>query len=631
MMTSAARKIAPTSRTSSGNNASVAGSTGSGESGRGSHSSGNHGPAKGKDPSLYGSSMAWPAPSSSAGSTTMHQPSGESAGESPQDGIMPPDREQFFDIAMEQASNHEQRQLAMTFRELFKDKKFDPHTFEVDFERLGELVNQFSIEREESKNNSSQPQPQPHSQSAAPQKKHPAVVPRSDSGSDQWVVNNAHSGEKLGEYNFRRQSIGLTTVTQSMTTSERSSMATGSEDLGHSRHSYKSGRSSVGLASTQSSNAAVASQVQAKELPGQHPGPSMMPQYPKGVAAASALSPPHQAQGQGPPPTEPKNEPVFDLDMMDGMDGFPCEQMADDLHDSATITSEITGLTGIFSEMPTDFEDDEDFQDDPYLEKYKEQVFEVPASNVQAIPDLPDYPLPHNRQPYQHPNQQQQQQQHYQGQQQQQQQYFPSHQYHQNHIIPPHQYAGVGGMPNNHNNNISNNMAYGYQAPPHQVPPQRPPPPHRLSRVGSTRQVVLRSNMRRMSRPRGLLKVSFSEVTVREYDRILSDNPACQNGPSIGIGWRYRNEYILHVDEHEHSRGRAPRKTDELVLNRVVREHMLRDLGYSQKQMAMAVRINNHVKNQRKQTVHNLSAAKVEEIMESAGGALFGALRRRRK
>jgi hypothetical protein len=111
--------------------------------------------------------------------------------------------------------------------------------------------------------------------------------------------------------------------------------------------------------------------------------------------------------------------------------------------------------------------------------------------------------------------------------------------------------------------------------------------------------------------------VQFGMVTLRCYERILSDNPAVQNGPAIGIGWRYKRGGIFDVEEFELGRTRM-RVAEELILPREVREKMLKEAGIPQKDIADMVRDILKSKNQRKQTINNLHTDGVEEAAESA-------------
>ena len=84
------------------------------------------------------------------------------------------------------------------------------------------------------------------------------------------------------------------------------------------------------------------------------------------------------------------------------------------------------------------------------------------------------------------------------------------------------------------------------------------------------------------------------------------------------------------MDDYEAKKG-PPRKPDQLVLNRDVRENILLRLGYSQKDIANATRINVRDKNKRRQTIQNLSTSNVEEKMENAANSvkrMFGFGRR---
>mmetsp|Transcript_18039 Transcript_18039/g.44888 ORF Transcript_18039/g.44888 Transcript_18039/m.44888 type:complete len:339 (+) Transcript_18039:231-1247(+) len=115
--------------------------------------------------------------------------------------------------------------------------------------------------------------------------------------------------------------------------------------------------------------------------------------------------------------------------------------------------------------------------------------------------------------------------------------------------------------------------------------------------------------------------VSFCEVKIRNYERILEVNPSVTSGPAVGLGWNYSPEEdeIYSVQNFEEVREFSRcNSTDELALPRDKREHLLRSWGYTQREIAGSVRTILRSKNQRKQTVQNLHASSYEEFMEKA-------------
>ena len=109
--------------------------------------------------------------------------------------------------------------------------------------------------------------------------------------------------------------------------------------------------------------------------------------------------------------------------------------------------------------------------------------------------------------------------------------------------------------------------------------------------------------------------VRFDEVRVRSYTQIMSDNPACRKGPSLGLGWKYK-EKVMDFEEWEIKRGRI-RRPSELHMGRRHREIVVRMLGYSDKDVAAAIRSSSRIQYQRRQTITNLGSAKMEEAMET--------------
>jgi len=111
--------------------------------------------------------------------------------------------------------------------------------------------------------------------------------------------------------------------------------------------------------------------------------------------------------------------------------------------------------------------------------------------------------------------------------------------------------------------------------------------------------------------------VSFANVNIREYERILGDNPSVTSGPPLGIGWRHTTEpLVVNINDYEDGKG-LPRASSEYLVPRAVRESLIRDhAGVSRREIATVVRTVNKEKAQRRKTVVNLPMQKTEERVE---------------
>ena len=115
--------------------------------------------------------------------------------------------------------------------------------------------------------------------------------------------------------------------------------------------------------------------------------------------------------------------------------------------------------------------------------------------------------------------------------------------------------------------------------------------------------------------------VTFKDVIVREYSVEMAYNPGCLAGPAIGLGWQYNILDPVSVDDWEFHR-RISRKGSQLLIARHEREDILRRWGFTDSQVAGLVRELNKLRNQRRQTVNNLGACKMEEAVEAARGKM---------
>jgi hypothetical protein len=114
-------------------------------------------------------------------------------------------------------------------------------------------------------------------------------------------------------------------------------------------------------------------------------------------------------------------------------------------------------------------------------------------------------------------------------------------------------------------------------------------------------------------------KVEFGTVQARFYEAIAEVNPSVSSGVAVGIGWMYKNGKVLPVDQWEAEKGGLVRSGRELVLPRRVRERMLLDGGFTQKDIAHATRMILKLKQQRKTTIEQLAAQQyAEDMFETA-------------
>jgi hypothetical protein len=157
----------------------------------------------------------------------------------------------------------------------------------------------------------------------------------------------------------------------------------------------------------------------------------------------------------------------------------------------------------------------------------------------------------------------------------------------------------------------------------------------------------------------GRKKVRFNAIQIRDYERIVGDNPSCTSGPplsyvqcSVGfekklgtklifsfinvsvqicsIGWKYGKTAIIDVNSYESAR-QYRKNSIRLILSREEREALLLNWGASFHDIVESVRGNIKVKNQRRQTVTNLGKVeRIEEAFESATRKLKRALMLRR-
>jgi len=77
-------------------------------------------------------------------------------------------------------------------------------------------------------------------------------------------------------------------------------------------------------------------------------------------------------------------------------------------------------------------------------------------------------------------------------------------------------------------------------------------------------------------------QVFFYEVSIREYPRILGDNPAVTEGVPLALDWDHQNQYKVNVEMYEFTRAPVRRKSRrKLMMSSTTRFRTLIEAGYS--------------------------------------------------
>jgi hypothetical protein len=112
--------------------------------------------------------------------------------------------------------------------------------------------------------------------------------------------------------------------------------------------------------------------------------------------------------------------------------------------------------------------------------------------------------------------------------------------------------------------------------------------------------------------------VSFGMIQVREYNRVVGDNPAVSNGPPMSIGWEFVQKEAVSV--HVYEKRKLSRRTSDLRMSNFTRKSMLReDCGFSWEEIRTAEKRVRKIQRQRRQTIQRgETATAIEYAMESA-------------
>jgi hypothetical protein len=76
-------------------------------------------------------------------------------------------------------------------------------------------------------------------------------------------------------------------------------------------------------------------------------------------------------------------------------------------------------------------------------------------------------------------------------------------------------------------------------------------------------------------------RVSFGDITIREFPMILGDNPSCSNGAPVTIDWFPQNVHTRNLDLFEYMHGERRQGRKALLIPVETRGIMLLDAGYS--------------------------------------------------
>jgi hypothetical protein len=118
-------------------------------------------------------------------------------------------------------------------------------------------------------------------------------------------------------------------------------------------------------------------------------------------------------------------------------------------------------------------------------------------------------------------------------------------------------------------------------------------------------------------------QVSFSTIQFYHHLVILGDNPGGMSGPPLSISWDALDTTILCVDDYETLRVKGPRPSQQLALPSANREKILRELGYSRREIRDATALALQGRLRRQRTNQQCKWDRTQEQLEVISRSLF--------
>jgi len=115
----------------------------------------------------------------------------------------------------------------------------------------------------------------------------------------------------------------------------------------------------------------------------------------------------------------------------------------------------------------------------------------------------------------------------------------------------------------------------------------------------------------------GSRKLRFSTLTIREYARVLGDNVTVM-GPPISLSWEHQDETVYEIEDYEQAIQDSRRTQSELKMPSAHRDKILKESGYSRRDIQEAIKNSNITRNQRKRTIETLNLQPLQEAFEKA-------------
>lgn len=115
--------------------------------------------------------------------------------------------------------------------------------------------------------------------------------------------------------------------------------------------------------------------------------------------------------------------------------------------------------------------------------------------------------------------------------------------------------------------------------------------------------------------------VRFGKVQIRDCERVMGDNPGCEKGPSLSIGWKYNTRQPINLDKWEAVRTNKRRNKKELCIPRDKRVMILVEAGFARKDIERNMELISYFREERNETLMQLH-------MEKAAKSIADKLRR---